>query len=73
MGRDVRARRFADRRRASYEEECETGIRVAGAHGLEEAIGIAMHCAGAFRIPVPTRMAHLKTGEYRDRMLGCMP
>ncbi len=41
--------------------------------GLEEAVAIVMHCTGAFRVPVPTRMAHIRTGEYRDREPGRTP
>lgn len=38
--------------------------------GIEEAADIMMECAGPYRVPVPTREAHIRVGRYRG---SCAP
>lgn len=36
--------------------------------GIEESARIIMSCTGKYRIPVPTREAHIRVGTYRKRV-----
>lgn len=37
--------------------------------GIEEAADIVYSCADGYRIPAPTRLAHIRVGEYKRSML----
>lgn len=37
--------------------------------GIEEAADIVLSCADGYRIPAPTRLAHIHVGEYKRSML----
>ncbi len=36
--------------------------------GMDESAEIIMSCTGKYRIPIPTREAHIRVGEYRKRV-----
>jgi hypothetical protein len=38
--------------------------------GVDEAVKIIMDCTGPYRIPVPTREAHIRVGEYKRSLAG---
>lgn len=33
--------------------------------GVRESVEIILNCTGRYRVPVPTRMAHVRVGEYK--------
>ncbi len=37
--------------------------------GIEESAEIILSCTGKYRIPEPTRLAHIEVGDYKRKMV----
>ncbi len=37
--------------------------------GIDESVEIILRCTGKYRIPIPTREAHIRVGDFKRRMM----